>query len=447
MTISDGLKAQYSVLGSILLWPELTSKILLETSEKDFDGPCRTVYDAVKKLHGAGETVDPISVNHALNNRYGDFLRELMEIVPSKADIDSHIRICREQARIRSVRQLAQQIALAESSEEMRKLIEQVNGLMVDKPGLRIVSMEDALRGFYERKSKTVQYLSWPIHELNERLYAGQDDFIIIGGYPSTGKSAWALQCARYFAQRCKVGFFSLETSPEKMFDRSMASLPELTMDDIKKNTISDKGWEAVARNVEEIVKTDLDLIPAAGMTPTDIRAVTAMKGYRIIVIDYLQLLQGSGANRAEQVAGISMALHTMAQSMGVTVIALSQLKRKGESDSPSMSDLRESGQIEQDADIVMILQLENENEPSGPRGLYIAKNKEGTCFKIKLDFDGKHQIFSKASKTGETISQIKSIARKAQRERRQEQRQENEQFSLLPNETWTPFEQKGKET
>ena len=439
MTGGDWLQAQYSVLGSALLWPELVPKILLETTAEDFSGPCKTVYEAVRTLHTAGETVDPISVNHALNNRYGDFLRELMEIVPSSADIDRHIRICREQARSSNVRQLAHRMALAESMEQMRKVLEEINGLMVDRPGLRIVGMEEALKSFYQRKTQTVQYLAWPLQDLNDRLYASRDDFIVIGGYPSTGKSAWALQCARFFAQRQKVGFFSLETSPEKLFDRSMASLPELTMDSIKRNDINGAGWDAVARNSEEILKTDLDLIPAAGMTATDIRAVTAMKGYQIIFIDYLQLLQGSGANRAEQVAGISMALHTMAQSMGVTVIALSQLKRKGDSESPSMSDLRESGQIEQDADIVMILQLEQENEPSGPRGLYIAKNKEGTTFKIKLDFDGKHQVFSKANRTGETISQIKAIAKKEKQRQRQEKR-ENGQMSMLPNDTYVPF-------
>ena len=208
-------------------------------------------------------------------------------------------------------------------------------------------------------------------------------------------------------------------------------------MDDIKRNSITGAGWDEVARCSSEIVQTKLELIPAAGMSPADVRATTMMRGYQIIFVDYLQLLQGTGVNRAEQVAGISMALHTMAQSMGVTVIALSQLKRKGEADTPSMSDLRESGQIEQDADLVMILKLCNDNEPEGPRNLYIAKNKEGTCPMVQLDFDGAHQRFVKADATRQDL---KNLARNNGKRRRRAAG-EMEQFSMLDDNTPVPFE------
>ena len=426
MSNGDWLQAQYSVLGSVLLWPELAPKVLHETSASDFNGPCRTVYEAMEKLHETGEPIDPVSVNAALDGKYDAFLRQLMEIVPSSANIDHYIQLCREQARVVTVRGLAQQITLAESSGDIRKLLEQAHGLMVDKPSLQIWSMADGLNDFYQQQGNQAEYLSWPVRSLNERLYAVPGSFIVIGGAPSTGKSAWALQCASHFAQRYKVGFFSLETSRQILFARKMTSVPELTMDDIKRRTISCDGWNAVARESTKIIKTDLDLISAAGMSPADIRSVTMMKGYEIIFVDYLQILHGMGSNRAEQVTGISMALHTMAQSMGVTVIALSQLKRKDNySASPSMSDLRESGQIEQDADIIMILQLEDESEPDGPRGLYIAKNKEGTCFKTKLHFDGKHQVFSTSP------PRVKQSA-------------PAEQFSLLPDDYAVPFEEKG---
>ena len=209
MTGGDWLRAQYSVLGCVLLWPETAPRVLLETSEADFDGPCKSVYGAVKKLHANGEPVDPISVNHALGNRYGDFLRELMEVVPTQADLGQHIRICREQSRAIAVRTLGNRISVAETIDEMRTLLEQASGLLVEKPGLQIVTMRDAVQSFYQRKSESVRYLEWPVAELNDRLYASAGDFIIIGGYPSTGKSAWSLQCAKYFAGKCKVGFFS----------------------------------------------------------------------------------------------------------------------------------------------------------------------------------------------------------------------------------------------
>lgn len=431
------LEAQYSVLGSALIDSRVVPMVMSGTSETDYFGQCRTVYTAMRKLFLAGEPVDPVTVASVLGDRYSGFLLQMMEITPTAANVQRYITLCRDQARVLAVRELAQQMLDADSSADVKKLLDQAAGLMVDKPGLKITTMEDALKSFYERHTGEASYLTWPIHVLNSRLYAELGDFIVIGGYPSAGKSAWAMQCAWHFAQKYKVGFFSLETSDAKLFDRRMASMEELSMDDIKRNSISREGWDAVARSSSEIMKANLELIPAAGMSPADVRATAMMRGYQIVFIDYLQLLQGNGANRAEQVAGISMALHTMAQSMGVTVIALSQLKRKGEADTPSMSDLRESGQIEQDADLVMILKLCNDNEPEGPRNLYIAKNKEGTCPMVQLNFDGAHQLFSKAETTRQDL---KAFARNNSKRRRRAAG-EMEQFSMLDENTPVPFE------
>lgn len=406
MKNGEWLEAQYSVLGSVLLWPELAPKVLFETRESDFTGPCRTVYDAIRKLSQDNAPIDPVTVNGALHGGYSDFLLDLMEIVPTSALIDHYIALCREKARVSSVRGLAQQLALAETSRDMAKLVEQINAFLMDKQSLQIMSSKDGLEDFYRSQTEDPKYLTWPIKKLNGRVYTKPGSFVIIGGTPSTGKSAWALQCATYFSQHCKVGFFSLETDNQTLRDRQYAAIPELSMDQIQQRRLSDKGWEAVARESSRILRQDVDLISAAGYTVADIRSVTMMKQYQIIFVDYLQLIQGSGNNRAEEVAGISRALHTMAQSLDVTVIALSQLKRKDSKESPAMSDLRESGQIEQDADVIMILQLEDETKPEGPRGLYVAKNKQGRRFKILLAFDGQHQIFSEARVNGDPMKQ-----------------------------------------
>ena len=289
---------------------------------------------------------------------------------------------------------------------------------------------------FYRRP----EYLSWPIPEFNSELYAEPGDFIIFGGRPSTGKSAFAVQCAWHWAQRVKVGFFSFETSSEKLFDRQMSMIARISMSDIKRNTINDAGWQKVANLNQDIVSANLELIRAAGMSAADIRAMTVMKGYKLIIIDYLQLIQSTGENRTAQVTNISIALHTLAQSLGVTVVALSQLARQNpQGGELGMASLRESGQIEQDADIVMILKLANEKEPSGDRVLDVAKNKEGTCPAIKLAFDGQYQTFRKAQRTGETVSQIKAMAKKEKQKQREESRAEL-QMSILPSDYPVPF-------
>lgn len=443
VTNESWLNAQYSVLGSALISPEVVPKILHETRESDYFGTCQTVYKALRKLFNAGAPIDPVSVNGILGNGYQEFLLQLMDITPTAANIDHYITLCREQARTSSLRDIARQMAEEENSDKLRSLLEQASGMMVERPRLKITTMADALQSFMERHTRQTNYLTWPVTELNDRLYAEPGDFIIIGGYPSTGKSAWALQCAWHWARNYKVGFFSLETSSEKLFDRQMSAVARLSMDNIKRNTIAQKDLEKVCAMTTEITARNLELIPAAGMTPADVRAVTMMRGYQIIFVDYLQLLQGSGENRTTQVTGVSIALHTMAQSMGVTVVALSQLARQGKQEKnapPDMSALRESGQIEQDADLIMMLSLQDKDEPAGPRELRIRKNKEGTCPNILLNFDGKYQTFSKASRTGEVVSKYVHDGNQARRNNRNSAPATAEQMTMLPDNTPVPF-------
>lgn len=443
VTNESWLNAQYSVLGSALICPELVPKILHETGEGDYYGACQTVYKALRKLFNAGTPIDPVSVNGALGNGYQEFLLQLMDITPTAANIDLYITLCREQARTNQLRDIARQMTEEENADKLRSLLEQASGMLVQRASLKITTMADALQSFMERHTKQTNYLTWPVTELNDRLYAEPGDFIVIGGYPSTGKSAWALQCAWHWARNYKVGFFSLETSSEKLFDRQMAAVTRLSMDNIKRNTIDQKSWEKVCAMATDITARDLELIPAAGMTPADVRAVTMMRGYQIVFVDYLQLLQGSGENRTAQVTQISIALHTMAQSMGVTVVALSQLARQGKQERnapPDMSALRESGQIEQDADLIMMLSLQDKDDPAGPRELRIRKNKEGTCPNILLAFDGKHQTFSKASLTGDVVSKFVHDGKQARRNNRNLALESAEQMSLLPDNTPVPF-------
>lgn len=443
LTNESWLNAQYSVLGSALIDQQVVPKVLHETRESDYFGTCQTVYKALRKLFNTGSPIDPVSVKAQLGDSYMDFILQLMEITPTAANIDMYIALCKEQARTNQLRDIARQMTEEEDGDKLRSLLEQASGMMVQRSSLKITTMADALQSFMERHTRQTNYLTWPVGELNDRLYAEPGDFIIIGGYPSTGKSAWALQCAWHWARNYKVGFFSLETSSEKLFDRQMAAVSRLSMDSIKRNTIGEKDWERICTMATEITARNLELIPAAGMTPADVRAVTMMRGYQIIFVDYLQLLQGSGENRTTQVTQISIALHTLAQSMGVTVVALSQLARQGKQDKntpPDMSALRESGQIEQDADLIMMLSLQDKDKPAGPRELRIRKNKEGTCPNILLDFDGKHQTFSKAARTGDVVSKYVHEGKKAQRQNRNNAPVPDLQMTMLPDSTPVPF-------
>lgn len=431
------LDAQFSVLGSVLISPEVAPRVLQETRETDYAGACRTVYRAIKELFLAGSPIDPVSVSARLGGEYRSFLAQLMEITPTAANIETYLRITKDQARGAALRELGKQMAEETDLGKLRELMAQANGAAIDRPAVKITTMRDALHSFFDRKSRETTYLSWPIEDFNSRVFSELGDLIIIGGRPSSGKSCWALQCAWHWAKKYKVGFFSLETSDNRLFDRHMSALAGISMRDIKRSRISDEDWLRIGNMADGICQRPMEIIEAAGMDVADIRAVTMMQGYQIILIDYMQLVQGAGGSRYEQVTDVSIALHTMARSLGVTVVALSQLARedKKSSRAPDMDSLRESGQIEQDADIVMLL---SQDKDSTDRELWVRKNKEGTCFQAKLAFDGDHQTFSKAlsEEAQEKLKKFKNARKKPQ----PTPVADKERFQQLPMETEVPF-------
>lgn len=431
------LDAQYSVLGSVLISPEVAPRVLQETRETDYAGACRTVYKAIKELFLAGSPIDPVSVSARLGGEYRNFLAQLMEITPTAANIETYLRITKDQARGAALRELGKQMAEETDPGKLRELMAQANGAAIDRPAVKITTMRDALHSFFERKSRETTYLSWPIEDFDSRVFSELGDLIIIGGRPSSGKSCWALQCAWHWAKKYKVGFFSLETSDNRLFDRHMSALAGVSMRDIKRSRISDEDWLRIGNMADGICQRPMEIIEAAGMDVADIRAVTMMQGYQIILIDYMQLVQGAGGSRYEQVTDVSIALHTMARSLGVTVVALSQLARedKKSSRAPDMDSLRESGQIEQDADIVMLL---SPDKDSTDRELWVRKNKEGTCFQARLAFDGDHQTFSKAL-SEEAQAELKKF-KNARKKPQPTPVADKESFQQLPMETEVPF-------
>ena len=416
VTMDDHLQAQHAVLGAVLLEPELVPKVIQQTRKEDFTGPAKTVYQAMCKLFSAGTTVDVVTLAHALGNEYRQYLAQLMQVTPTAANLDHYLRLCREQAKVLALREIGNRMIAAQTSQQLRELLDEANAMMVDKSALQICTMEDAMKIFMERHVGQRQYLEWAIPDLNKVLFCEPGDLILLGGYPSAGKSAFALQCCWHWAKTMRVGFFSLETSSEKLFDRKMAGEAGLCMDRIKRNELSDADWERVASASVDVVQRQLELIPASGMTVAQVRSVAAMRRYDVIAVDYVQLLTADGINRTEQVTNISLALHRLAQDMKVTVLGLSQLKRKEGSDSPENSDLRESGQLEQDADAILMLKMKEKGKLVGIRELFITKNKEGARAMIELDFDGQRQTFSKAKSTQQVVEKYSHDGKAARR-------------------------------
>lgn len=409
VTMENHLQAQHSVLGSVLIEPKLIHKLIGQTSPECFTGASRTVYEAMRRLVQEQVPVDVVSVSNVLGEEYRNYLAQLMQITPTAANFDHYLALCKEQSKVIALRDIGASMQTAQSTEELRDLLDKANAMMVDKSGLKICSMSDGMRTFMDRHVGERKYLTWAIPELNKILFCEPGELILLGGYPSAGKSALALQCCWHWSAKMRVGFFSLETNSEKLFDRMMAGVSDLTMEQIKRNRISESEWDHICSLSPEVTERDLEFVPASGMTVAQVQSVTAMRQYDLIVIDYVQLLSAEGYNRTEQVTNISLALHRLAQNMKVTVVGLSQLKRKDGSEAPSNSDLRESGQLEQDADVVLLLypSQEEDKRKKGVRVLKAEKNKEGPLGKIELDFDGQHQIFRKAGKPRQVVEQF----------------------------------------
>ena len=433
----DWLDAQVGVIGSVLISPELAAKVVAETSEDDYSGQCLSIYRVIKALFMQGKPADVVLVREKLGEAYTPVLMQIMEVTPTAANIDHYIRAAKEKGRLLRLRDLGQQLQEAEDLDTAAALMEKANKAMIKRSGVKVVTMEEALSSFWSRHEGEKEYLSWPIDGLQDKLYAEAGDFIVLGGYPSDGKSALALQMAYHMAATKRVGFFSLETSDRKLFDRMMSAVAKIPMDRIKTNGMSDRDWEQAGKVAAEINTRKLEYIPAAGMSVSDIQAISYAQRYEVVFVDYLQLVSGRGKDRFSVVTDISIGLHTMAQSTNIAVIALAQLSRpeKKSSDKttppPTLSSLRESGQIEQDADIVFMLYRPHFQHPC--RELMILKNKEGKLGRITLDFDGQHQTFSRqaADKYAQTRKAIFEAGRAAR-----------EEFQRLPDDTPVPFEQ-----
>ena len=255
----DWLQAQNSVLGAALIEPKVVRKVMMETAPTDYSGACRTVYDAMHQIYLSGKPVDPVSVGALLGPDHREFLVGLMEVIPTAANIDHYITLCREQAQVLAVREMAQAMAATDNSESLRALLDQACARMADKRSVHSVDMAQALDSFYDRHTRPVAHMALPIPDLNDRVYIEPGDLVVLGGYPSAGKTALALQIAWHFAKQYHVGFFSFETSDSKLFDRQMAAITGIPLEDIKLNRLGQEEWI-------KIYAMSAGVIPAAGM-------------------------------------------------------------------------------------------------------------------------------------------------------------------------------------
>lgn len=404
MAVSN-FDAQAAVLGSLLIDPEhLAGAIMQRLRPEDFSvGELRSLFTAARELWLDQKRIDPVTLLDRAGAVYRETVTRILQQTPTAANWESYCSIVKNNARLEKLRGVALRILDCEKADEARDLLLGAQGLLAQRESIRIFSYRDMLNGQLDRLQDETppDFLDWGFPQLNELLFIKQGRFVVIGAESSVGKTALSLQLARGIALKGKrVGFFSLETDHDDAIDRSTANAADVKLANIKQKRVD---GTMLGRIIEEFKKhgdAPLDLIEAAGCTVEEIRAITLMRQYDVIFVDYVQLISSNGDGSTEQVRTISMGLHTLALQLGVTVVGLSQVTppekdKKGQRRPLRKEDLRESKQLGIDAEAVLLLDLTDPNDYSSPRVLIVDKNKDGPPGRMLLRFDALYMRFS----------------------------------------------------
>ncbi len=396
---SAWLESQNAAIGCVLVDPSLAAELLGATSPEDFSGAAGSCYAIISKIFAGGQSPDPVLVAARMGPEYRDYISQLIELTPSTAMLPEYIKLVKERSRMSRLRTLMQQGAMAGSLTEMQEAIQAANELCIQNGRQSESSMMDLGMRFYDRAKTGERYILTGIPELDSRVHLRPGGMNVIGAAPGRGKTALALQIACNQAKEYRVGYYTLEADDDQLYERLLSTASQVPMDQLtNKQTLTEYDWGRIASGAGELSKRKLWIQSAHGWTVDEIFHHAAAHRYEVIVIDYLQLIASRAKDRTQAVTDISLRLHTLAQRNKILVHALSQVNRDFKSDKKSeeigMSDLRESGQIEQDADYIMLLYLTGKGDFDGSRQLKIAKNKQGKTGQLTMKWHGGTQRF-----------------------------------------------------
>ena len=401
--MKDIKQTQSILLGAIIVFPE-NADVLQELEIEDFDPELRDVFAAIfgywtteqkwnavtimAKYPGLKETM--MQCADAFNV---EFIRNV-----THDTLESWAQVVKEQAAVGRFQALAfQSVEDSVTYEELPELYEEMGeALNLHTEENDFLNTSDGIDDYIRRKDEKPKYIRSGLKKLDSCLHMTAGNFVIIGGRPSAGKTALSLQMAADMAaQGYKVCYFSLETDANTLIERTIANRLNIPLHAVKNKTVSMEELDRLA----DVKKYPIYFRSAAGKNVGWIRTQSVRMQANIVFVDYLQLIHQSGAkDRYSAVTEISMALHEFAQSTGTLVIALAQLNRDTarEGVAPTAADLRESGQIEQDADAIILLanRVTTKSRPEPHYHFALEKNKEGDTGELLIQFNKPVQRF-----------------------------------------------------
>lgn len=432
----NDVESEQAVIGSMLTDKEAVSAAIEVLKPEDFyREDNRTIFEAILNLYGRSEPIDIITLKSELSSMGKfeavgglEYIAELPDKVPTTANVEQYIKIVEEKSVLRNLIKTANEIITLgyDQTQEVDGIIDgaekKIFEVMQKKNQKGYTPIKDILvetftelEQLYNQKQR-ITGIPTGFSDLDFRTSGlHNSDLILVAARPAMGKSAFALNIATNAAVRAKVpvAIFSLEMSKEQMTSRILCSEAMVDSNKVRTGKIDDEEWSKLAAASGELSEANIYIDDTPGISIMEIRAkcrkMKIEKNIGLVVIDYLQLVQGSGkrgGSREQEIAEISRSLKILAKEINVPVIALSQLSRAPEQrpdHRPMLSDLRESGSIEQDADIVMFLYRDDYyNEDSEKKNIaevILAKHRAGSTGTVELLWIGNYTKFANIDK------------------------------------------------
>lgn len=427
------LEAEQSVLGSILIDPESFTAIAdIITSDDFFLEEHRSIYTAMRSLFMKNREIDPVIlintlVEDGIYDKSGgtQYVRLIAQVVPTSANVREYAKIMRDKATLRRLIGVCSEISEEAYTEqgEVDGIVDRAEKRMFDIAQKRdtknFVHIRDLVSEVYKRleliinDKDSTSGTPTGFSGLDSVLVGmGKGDLVLIGARPGMGKTSFALNIAANVAKSTKktVAIFSLEMSGEQLASRLLSSEALVDSYALRSGKLNDSDWEKLSHAAEELAECELLVDDTTGLTITQMKAkLRRTRNLGLVIIDYLQLMQSDKKtdNRVQEVSDISRNLKIMGKELGVPVICCAQLSRSPESRTgssgkrPMLSDLRESGAIEQDADVVIFLyndeyyNLDKKGDDENVIAeVIVAKNRHGATRTVKMSWVPKYTKF-----------------------------------------------------
>lgn len=435
------IESEMGVLGALLLDNSAWDRVADLLVEADFyRNEHRVLFGAIGAMVNANRAADVVTVFEHLQRQGKDeeagglvYLNQLAQYLPSVASIRRYAEIVRERSVLRRLVATSDEIATAAFTPGDRTVAEIVNDaqqklfdIAVARGSQQVVAIGEAMTGFLDR----IQDLSTgerspgvktKIPSLDFRLGGGlkPGKLIVIAARPSVGKTALALQIARAFAEEgVGAGIFSMEMERQELVERILSQVGEIDLGHIVTGKLDNQEWSGLAGAVEHVNLLPMFIDDQPSLSASELQAkarkLKRAEGIGLVVVDYLQLMSASAQkakdSRHHQIEEMSRGLKTLAKQLSVPLIVLSQLSREVEKRTnkrATLADLKESGAIEEDADIVILLSDDAEELPTGAKVIHaeVAKNRGGQKGWFKLAFEGRYQRFKELARTTDAPS------------------------------------------